>query len=105
MDLPRSVEIFLDSEGTSSFGKTIDSFFDNTIGYIKSVHDKSKPHEFNIRGGEINYPDRGSNDRLTYLLYDDNYVVAGVVETRTTFNHLRFTFFRDDKFLESLTSP
>ena len=96
---------FSDGQEISRFGKTIDSFFDNTIGYIESVHDKSKHHEFNIRGGEINYPDGGSNYRLTYLLYDDNYVVAGVVETRTTFNHLRFTFFRDDKFLESLTSP
>lgn len=101
--VPKSVSIFLDGEEISRFRKTIDDFFSNAKECIESVHDKSKPHEFDIRSGEINYSSHDSNDRLTYLLYDDNHVVACVVETRTTSNHLRFTFFRDDKFLESLT--
>ena len=37
---------------------------------------------------------KNSDNRLTYLLYNDK-LVAGVVERRTEFNNLEYVFFRD----------
>lgn len=101
--IPISVSIFLDADEALKFRKTIDDFLNNARRYIESVQDKSRPHEFEIKSGEIRYPGRDSNDRLTYLLYDDEHVVAGVTETRTRFNNLRYTFFRNLSCLEKTT--
>ena len=104
--VPRPVGVFLDANEVSKISKTIDDFFQNTKEYVESVHDKSKPHKFEIRSGEIRYSGlEQSHGMLTYMFYDDKHVVAGVVETRTEFNNLRYTFFRDLSCLERSISP
>jgi len=99
-DIPKSRKVFLDSGDVLKFMTTMDDFFRNTRDYVESVHDSSRPHDFRIKSGEINYDCVSSNDRLTYLFYDDCFVLAGVIETRTPLNHLRYTFFRDLGCLE-----
>ncbi|MDP3987318.1 MAG: hypothetical protein Q8P81_03780 [Nanoarchaeota archaeon] len=102
-DVPESVTVFLDAEYTFPFGRSIDSFFEETQGYIERIHDQSRPHDFRIKSGELSYhPGSASDDRVTFMLYDDIHVVAGVLETRTPFNNVRYTFFRQSGFLERL---
>jgi hypothetical protein len=56
------------------------------------------PIKFEIRSGEISYTQQITDDRMTYLLYDDM-PIACVLATRTEFNYVRYVFFRN---LESL---
>ncbi len=93
--VPKCSSIFLDAKYSGKFQKTIDKFLINTKDYIESIQNKSKPHTCEIKSGELIYSGVNSNDRLTYLIYEEKYVVAGVIETRTPFNNLQYTFFRD----------
>jgi len=94
--VPESVRVFLDAPELSKIQRAIDDFFDNTKKYIESIHDSSRPHEFEIKSGQIMYSGLSyPSGWLTYMRYDFTYVVAGVVETRTEFNNVRYTFFRD----------
>ena len=101
MDIPERTCSVVDADERVEVVRTIDSFFKNTKECIESIHDKSRPHKFEIKSGEIKYNvSKDSNDRLTYMLCDDRYVVVGVLETRTPINNVMYTFFRDLSFLE-----
>jgi len=102
MNVPKCTSSLVDGDERVKVRETIDGFFNNTKAYIESIHDKSRPHEFEIKSGEIRDNVSGdSDDRLTYMLYD-RYVVAGVLETRTLFNNVMYTFFRNLSSLEEL---
>ena len=100
MKVPKCASIFLDAENSGKYQTKMEKFLVNTKNYLESIHNKSKPHAFEIKSGELIYSGVNSNDRLTYLIYEEKYLVAGVIETRTPFNHLQFTFFRDLSCLE-----
>lgn len=100
MKVPKPASVFLDEKDLGEFQTKIDKFLVNTKNYIEGVHDKSMPHSFEINIGELLYSGVNSNDRLTYLIYEEKYLVAGVIETRTPFNNAQFTFFRDLSCLE-----
>ena len=100
MKIPKCASLFLDAEYLGKFQTKMEKFLVNTKNYIESVHDKSKPHTFEIKSGELIYSGTNSNDSLTYLIYEEKYLVAGIIETRTPFNNLQFTFFRDLSCLE-----
>lgn len=74
--------------------KTIEDFF---IGIKEFIEKHYEVQEFwwQIRSGELaSNPTQLTNDRTTYLSYKDR-VLACVLETRTEFNHVRYTFFRN----------
>lgn len=98
-EIPKPVDVFLDSKEISKMEKIINEFFNNTKAYIESIHDSSIPHEFRIRTASFDYSGIKNDDGVTYLSYDDNYIVAGVVKTRNTYNNLRYTFFRSLDFI------
>ena len=101
MSVPERIHSSVDGDERVKVGEIIDGFFNNTRAYIENIHDKSRPHEFEIKSGEIKYNVSGdSDDRLSYMLYGGRYVVAGVLETRTLSNNVMYTFFRDLSFLE-----
>ena len=102
--IPECATVFLDSENTAEFAKTIDDFFVNTKEYLKEVN-KAKSFDFEIKVASLKYGSIKSDDIITYLSYMGKYVVAGVIETRTEFNNLRYTFFRDLSCLDKSTSP
>ena len=82
--------------------ETIDNFFTNTKEYIEEVLFNTMREDFEIKNPELTYNRIESNDGLAYLLYKEKYIIAGVIETRTAFNNLHYTFFRDLSFLEKL---
>jgi len=93
--------------------KTIDNFFVETKEYIEKQYEVKGPY-WEIKTGEITYDPRQrlsdskiekqiSDHRITYLSYKD-WILASVFETRTVFNHVRYTFFRNlDGFEEFIS--
>ena len=75
--------------------KTIDDFFSETRKFIEAHYVVSPPY-WEIKSGTISYGQRPSNDRITYLKYQD-IIFAQVLETRTEFNNIRYTFSRHIK--------
>lgn len=74
--------------------KTIDDFFVETKEFIGGMYEVQE-WQFQINSGEIAYHNMVvTDDRITYLVYGD-IVLASVFETRTEFNHVRYTFFRN----------
>lgn len=74
--------------------KTIDDFFVETKEFIEGMY-KVQEWQFHIKSGEVAYNYmQVTDDRITYLEYRDM-VLASVFETRTEFNHVRYTFFRN----------
>lgn len=89
---PKPIQVNTGEQETLT--EIIDNFFAETRKYFEANH-KINPIHWNIESGEIYpLPSIQSNDRATYLLYKDN-VVALVLETRTEFNYVRYTFFRE----------
>ena len=82
---------------------TIDDFFMDTAEHLKTNYGlRPGPHPFIIESGEIAYPGlTTSNDRVTYLSFFRK-IVATVMETRTSFNHVQYTFFRNLEGVEEL---
>ncbi|MDO8510594.1 MAG: hypothetical protein Q7S55_00350 [Nanoarchaeota archaeon] len=82
---------------------TIDNFFMDTAEHLKTNYGlRSGPNPFIIESGAIAY--RGltpSDDRITYLSFFQK-IVATVMETRTDFNHVQYTFFRNLDGVEEL---
>lgn len=80
--------------------KTIDDFFIETRDYIKETY-RVENSKFQIKSGELAYHfSQITDDRITYLSYKD-IILASVFETRTEFNYIRYTFFRNlDRFEE-----
>lgn len=82
--------------------KTIDDFFTETKNFVQKNHEAHDIY-FQIKSGEIGYIfSQLSNDKITYLSYRDQ-VIASVLETRTEFNHIRYTFFRNLNDLKNLS--
>jgi len=84
--------------------KTIDDFFDETREFIKETYGIQGGYEmhFEKKFGELAFrPDVVTNNRITYLSYRD-LVLATVFETRTEFNHVMYTFFRNLEGIEEL---
>lgn len=74
--------------------KTIDDFFLETCDYIREKY-QVQPSECQIKSGEIAYnPLQVTDDRITYLSYR-GIVLACVFETRTEFNYVQYSFFRN----------
>ncbi|MBI2669405.1 hypothetical protein HYX14_06200 [Candidatus Woesearchaeota archaeon] len=74
--------------------KTIDDFFLETRDFIQERYNVQEP-EFEIKSGELAYHSTQiTDDRITYLSYRDM-ILASVFETRTEFNYVRYTFFRN----------
>lgn len=88
---PERIRILL--EHTGEVQPKIDDFFVETKNYLESKYGKSPFFEIRSENFEK------SDNRLTYLIYNDN-IVAGVVERRTEFNNAEFSFFRDFSRLE-----
>lgn len=76
--------------------RTIDDFFSDTIESLEKDEGADRRF-FEVKSGNIT---KGGNmmhvtdDRLTYLSYK-GYIIACVTETRTEFNYVRYTFFRN----------
>jgi hypothetical protein len=74
--------------------KTIDDFFLESWNYIQENY-QVQVSECQIKFGEIAYnPLQITNDRITYLSYR-SVIVACVFETRTEFNYVQYSFFRN----------
>ena len=90
--------IVVNTGGQSTVTNTIDDFFLETERYVRENY-KVQKSEFEIKSGGLAADfSQMSNDRITYLCYQD-LVLASIFETRTEFNYVRYTFFRN---LESL---
>jgi hypothetical protein len=86
--VPTRIKCGLDSTNSIEVQKKMDDFFLETKRYLINYIGES-PH-IEIKSKEMEL----SNNRLTYLLYEDK-CVAGVFERRTEFNNLEYIFFRD----------
>lgn len=74
--------------------KTIDNFFAETKKFIEKNYEVQES-EWKIKSGEIAYNSSCiTDDRITYLACKEK-ILAGVFETRTEFNHVHYTFFRN----------
>ena len=78
----------LDADYSAKAQKKIDNFFLETKNYLEDKFGKSPNFEIISQEMEL------SNNRLTYLIYNDK-CVAGVFERRTEFNNLEYIFFRE----------
>jgi len=84
--------------------KTIEDFFSETKKFIQKHYDVFES-EFQIKSGEIAYhPSQLTDDRITYLYYGET-ILASVLETRTEFNNVRYTFFRNEKKIADAEAP
>ncbi len=82
--------------------KTIDDFFVGTKEFIQETY-KVQELDFQIKSGELAYhSSQITSDRITYLSYKD-IIFASVIETRSEFNHIRYTFFKNMNDLKNLT--
>src|SRR3972149_1962493 len=100
-NIPKAITVSIEEK--SRVSKTIEDFFVETKEFVEQVHGLNNPSYFEVKSGNVNSdslqmkygtPLHLTNDRVTYLLYKDK-VLASVLETRTEFNHVRYTFFRD----------
>jgi hypothetical protein len=90
--VPNPITVNTGEQGGVS--KTIDDFFIETRDFIRQTYEVQEL-KFNIRSGELAYTSpQITDDRVTYLSYG-NMILASVFETRTEFNHIRYTFFRN----------
>jgi len=90
--IPNSIRVNTGEQQKVS--KTIDGFFVETKEFIEKTY-KVQELEFEIRSGNIAYNfTQMTDDRITYLSYR-NMIIAGVFETRTEFNYIQYTFFRN----------
>ena len=95
--------IVVNTGGQSTVTNTIDDFFLETERYVRENY-KVQKSEFEIKSGGLAADfSQMSNDRITYLCYQD-LVLASIFETRTEFNYVRYTFFRNLGSLNELTS-
>lgn len=99
--LPKSVTVITGDEHLIQ--PTIDDFLMDTAEYIKKNYGlKPGPDPFKIESGEIAYPGLTlGDDRVTYLSFFER-VIATVMEVRTDFNYVQYTFFRNLDGIEEL---
>jgi hypothetical protein len=91
--IPKSITVNTGEQ--HSLTKTIDDFFVETKEFAQQTYGLLESG-FQIRSGELAYHSHQiTNDRVTYLAYMD-VVLASVFETRTEFNYVKYTFFRNE---------
>jgi len=85
-----------------NISSTIDNFFIEAKEHIEKLHE-TQGSEWEIRSGELAYnSSHVTDDRITYLKYKDT-ILASVFATRTKFNHIKYTFFRNTEGFEEYT--
>ncbi len=91
---PLPPSIIVNTGEQENVSKTIDDFFVETRDFVRQTYEVYES-EFNIRSGELAYNSAQLTDeRITYLSYK-SMILASVFETRTEFNHVMYTFFRN----------
>ena len=86
--------IVVNTGGQSTVTNTIDDFFLETEQFIRENYNVQKS-EFEIKSRRLEQQSlQVTNDRVTYLCYQDM-ILASIFETRTEFNYVRYTFFRN----------
>jgi hypothetical protein len=100
MKIPKA--IFRQTDSTQDVNELMNSFFVNTKEYVKSKLENSIDNYFEIKSASLAYgPNEiNSDNRITYIEFKEKYILAGMLETRTSFNNMQFTFFRDLSCLE-----
>ncbi|MGA2130020.1 MAG: hypothetical protein ABSG05_00165 [Candidatus Pacearchaeota archaeon] len=74
--------------------RKIDKFFSELVEFLER-NDGADSRFFEIKSGNIAYGGRQvTDDRVTCLFYRDT-VMACVTETRTEFNYVSYSFFRN----------
>ena len=83
----------------------MNDFFINTKEYIQNKLNINDMY-FQIKCADFAYSSKivNSDNRITYVEFKEKHIVAGMFETRTAFNDLQFTFFRDLSCLEKTIS-
>lgn len=90
--IPKPITVNTGEQGRVT--KTIDDFFIETKDFVQQNYEVQEL-DFRIRSGGLSYETpQITNDRITYLAYKDM-ILASVFETRTEFNYVRYTFFRN----------
>ena len=97
MEVPKC--IFRQVSSVVDVYELMNKFFINTKGYLEERVGENPLFEIkdaflNERVGTV------TGDKITYVKYQEKYIVAGMLETKTAFNDLQFTFFRDLSCLE-----
>ena len=98
---PKPITVNTGEEGRVT--KIIDDFFSEIKEFILSeYHPVPHPGMFIINSGELAFsPNVVTNNRLTYLLYEER-AVACVLTTRTEYNYIHYDFFRNLSQLDKL---
>lgn len=91
---PQRIRCPLDGQYLGEIQKKIDDFFSETKNYLEDQFGESS--NFEIKSENLYLHNNPSDNRITYLLYNDH-CVAGVFERRTEFNNLEYLFFRNLK--------
>ena len=98
MKVPKT--IFRQTEDEKIHAENLmEKFFVNAKKYVESklkLKKIDKVH-FKIKCADLAYSSEkvNSDNRITYVEFKEKYVLAGMLETRTAFNDLQFTFLRD----------
>ena len=102
MKVPKA--IYRQVSGAGEVTNLMDDFFVNTKKYVESKLKLKNVGEayFKIKSASFSYGSRqvNSDNIVTYVEFRERYIIAGMFETRTAFNDLQFTFFRDLSCLE-----
>jgi hypothetical protein len=98
-EVPKSRVVTTGDQGLVS--DTIDEFFRETFEYVLETYNVERM-DLEIDSGEISYRKSIITDnRITHLSYN-GMTLAGVLETRTLFNHVSYSFFRTLEGLDEL---
>lgn len=97
MEVPKC--IFRQEGPCKDVYKLMNKFFVNTKKYLEERVEENPLIEIknaflNERIGAV------TGDKISYVKYQEKYIVAGMLETKTALNDLQFTFFRDLSCLE-----
>ena len=97
--VPKS--IFMQVNPAPDVYELMDNFFINAKEYVQSRLVDCRDSSFEIKSANLAYGPENviSNNRINYIEFREKYIIAGMLETRTRFNDVQFTFFRDLSFL------
>lgn len=101
MKVPKTV--FTEVRPAPEIQKLMDDFFLNAKDYIQTKLMECDDGLFEVKSANLVYDSDSahglkkvnSDNRITYVEFKEKYIIAGMFETRTAFNDLEFTFFRD----------
>jgi len=92
---PESILIRSRNQGRVKIQETIDDFFLKTIHECMARDPSKEMFYFQIKDANHICSGIGSDDRTTYLHYKEEISLAAVIEARTPFNRITYTFFRN----------